>query len=354
METGMTEIRTLNVPGYERVLRCRDARGGLDAVIAIHDTTLGPAAGGCRMWPYASEREAVADALRLARGMTHKAAAAGLPLGGGKTVLIGDSRRGKSPELFRALGRVVESLGGAYYTGEDVGVSTADMAEIRRETRYVAGLADTSGDPSPVTAAGVLHGIRAAARHRLGSAALDGLTVAVQGLGHVGFALCERLRAAGARLIVADIAPEAVARAVSELGATAADPDEIIGVEADVFAPCALGGVIDGAAARRLRAAIVAGAANNQLAAPAHGAALHRRGILYAPDYVINAGGLINISWDVLRPGELYDRAAALAEVARIGGRLADIFARGARRNRPPEEIADALARERLAPPAAA
>lgn len=350
----MTDIRTIHIPGYERVLRCKDPRSGLDAVIAIHDTTLGPAAGGCRMWPWPDERAAVTDALRLARGMTLKAAAADLPLGGGKTVMIGDPRRGKSPALFRAFGRVVESLGGAYYTGEDVGVSMADMAEIRRETRYVAGLADTSGDPSPVTAAGVMHGIRAAARRRFGSSALDGLTVAVQGLGHVGYALCEQLCAAGARIIVADIAPEAVARAVAELGAAVAEPAEIVGAPADVFAPCALGGVIDADAAGRLRAAVVAGAANNQIAEPAHGAMLHRRGILYAPDYVINAGGLINISADVLRPGEPYDRAAALADVARIGGRLAKIFALSARRNRPPEEIAEALARERLAPPAAA
>ena len=350
----MTEMRTLNIPGYERVLRCKDRRSGLDAVIAIHDTTLGPAAGGCRMWRYASEREAVTDALRLARGMTFKAAAADLPVGGGKTVVIGDSRRGKSPALFHALGRVVESLGGAYWTGEDVGTPPEDMAEIGRETRYVAGLADTTGDPSPVTAAGVLHGIRAAARQRFGSAALDGLTVAVQGLGHVGYALCELLRAEGARLVVADIAPEAVARAVSELGAKAADPGGIVGAAADIFAPCALGGVIDDDAVGRLRAAAVAGAANNQLAEPAHGAALHRRGILYAPDYVINAGGLIAISWDVLRPGERRERAAALAEAGRIGARLAEIFARSARRNRPPEEIAEALARERLAPPAAA
>ncbi len=350
----MNRYRTLKVPGYEQVLRCTDPESGLNAIIAVHDTTLGPALGGCRMWSYKSEDAALADALRLARGMTFKAAVAGLPLGGGKAVVIRDPRCDKSPQLLRALGRAVAHLGGAYVTGEDVGTSVADMALVREETPHVAGLADTSGDPSPVTAAGVLHGIRAALRHRFGSPDLDGITVAVQGLGHVGFHLCRMLREAGAQLVVADIADDAVARAVATFDAAAVAPDAIVDAKADLFAPCALGGVIDGDTAGRLRAGVVAGAANNQLADPADGMTLHRRGVLYAPDYVINAGGLINVSWEILYPGAPWDRAAALAAVAEIEGRLRTIFDRSARRNEPPERIADAMARERLAPPAAA
>ena len=350
----MTHYRTRTIPGYERALLCDDPRSGLRAAIVVHDTTLGPALGGCRMWRYAGEEEALADALRLARGMTRKAAVAGLPLGGGKAVIVGDPRRDKTPELFRAFGRAVERLGGAYVTGEDVGVSVEDMAWVREETRHVGGLADGSGDPSPVTARGVLHGVRAAMRRRFGAAGLDGAAVAVQGLGHVGYNLCRLLHAAGARLVVADIAPDAVARAVGEFGAAAVSPDAIFDAAVEVFAPCALGGAIDGGAAGRLKAGVVAGAANNQLADPEAGAALHRRGILYAPDYVINAGGLINVSWDILRPGEPYDRAAALAAVAGIERRLDTIFDRAARRRASPERIADEMARERLAAPVAA
>ena len=344
----MAIYRTRTVPGYERVLECRDAESGLRAFIVVHDTTLGPALGGCRMWRYDSEEAALADALRLARGMTGKAAVAGLPLGGGKAVLVGDPRRDKTPELFRAFGRAVARLRGAYITGEDVGTSMEDMEQARRETRYVTGLADGSGDPSPVTAAGVLHGIRAALRHRFGGADLHGVTVAVQGLGHVGLHLCRLLHAAGARLVVTDLAAEAADRAVAEFGAAAVAPDAIHDAEADILAPCALGGGIDGETLGRLRVGIVAGAANNQLAGTADGLALHRRGILYAPDYVINAGGLINVSWEVLHRGEAYDREAALAAVAAIEPRLGRIFDLSARRNLPPERIADEMARDRL------
>lgn len=345
----MTVYRDAAAPGYERVLRCEDPRSGLNAVIAVHDTTLGPALGGCRMWRYAGAAEATEDALRLARGMTFKAAAAGLPLGGGKAVVMGDPRRDKTPELFRAFGRMVERLGGAYVTGEDVGVSVADMEQARRETRHVAGLAAGSGDPSPVTAAGVLHGIRAAVRRRLGAAGPEGLTVAVQGLGHVGYALCGMLRAAGARLVVADVDADRAARAAAEFDARAVAPEEIFAAGADVFAPCALGGAVNRRTRGLIEAAVVAGAANNQLAAPEDGRALHRRGILYAPDYVINAGGLMNVSWDVLRPGEPYDRARALADTARIGASLDSIFAASARRGLPPEAVADEIALARLA-----
>ena len=344
----MAVYRDVAAPGYERVLRCEDPRSGLHAAIAVHDTTLGPALGGCRMWRYAGAAEAIADALRLARGMTFKAAAAGLPLGGGKAVVMGDPRRDKTPGLFRAFGRMVERLGGAYVTGEDVGVTVADMEQARRETRHVAGLAAGSGDPSPVTAAGVLHGITAV-RRRLGAAGPEGLTVAVQGLGHVGYALCGMLRGAGAGLVVADVDADRAARAAAEFDARAVAPEEIFDAEADVFAPCALGGAVNPGTRDRIKAAVVAGAANNQLAAPEDGRALHLRGILYAPDYVINAGGLMNVSWDVLRPGEPYDRARALADTARIGAALDSIFAASARRGVPPEEVADEIALARLA-----
>ena len=353
-EASLINYQTLVIPGFEKILRCRDPESGLSAVIAVHDTTLGPAMGGCRMWRYASEDDALADAQRLARGMTFKAALAGLPLGGGKAVIVGDPRREKSPELFRAFGRAVEHLRGTYITGEDVGTSVEDMDEVRRETRHVAGVADGSGDPSPMTALGVLHGIRAAVRHRYGAGSLDGFTVAVQGLGHVGFHLSRLLHDAGAQLIVSDVAADRVQRAMSAFGAVPVEPDAIAGVEAEVFAPCALGGAVNGATRRRLKAGVIAGAANNQLETPGDGMALHRDGVLYAPDYVINAGGLISVAQDILRRGEPYDRAAVGADVAGIGDRLETIFKVSARTNRPPEQVADALARECLAVPAVA
>ncbi len=348
-EASLNNYRTLTVPEFENILRCRDPESGLNAVIAVHDTTLGPAMGGCRMWRYASDDEALADAQRLARGMTFKAALAGLPLGGGKAVIIADPGSDKSAELFRAFGRAVDHLRGRYITGEDVGTSVEDMEAVRSQTRHVAGLAGGSGDPSPMTALGVLHGIRAAVRHRYGTDTLDGITVAVQGLGHVGLQLCRLLHDAGARLVVSDVAPEPVERAADEFGALAVGPDAIAGAEAEVFAPCALGGAVNRAMRSRLRARVVAGAANNQLASPEDGVALHRDGVLYAPDYVINAGGLINVAQDILYRGEPYDRAAVAAAVAGIGHRLDAIFEASARGGRPPGQVADAMARECLA-----
>ncbi len=333
---------------FEQVVTCDDPHSGLRAVIAIHDTRLGPALGGCRMWAYDHPSEALADALRLARGMTCKAALAGLPLGGGKAVLMGNSRHDKSPSMLRAFGRMVDSLGGRYITGEDVGITVEDMAVVAAETRHVGGLAGGSGDPSPVTAAGVFHGIRAALHHRYGSDDLHGVRIAVQGLGHVGTHLCRMLHAAGAELVVTDVVPDALGRAVIELGARVMPPADIVAADVDVFAPCALGGAITADSVPRLRAGIVAGAANNQLATPDDGLALQRRGILYASDYVINAGGLINVAWDVLHRGEAYDRDRVLAEVANIGPRLRDIFARAEREGRSPHQVADAMARERL------
>ena len=350
----MASYRNRIVPGFDRVVRCEDERSGLLAIVAVHDRTLGPALGGCRMWPYENEREALADVCRLARGMTFKAAVAGLPLGGGKAVIVGDPRRDKSPELLRAFGRAVNRLEGAYVTAEDVGISVEDMEHVRRETRHVVGIRGGSGDPSPMTATGVLHGVRAAVRHRFGADSLEGVTVAVQGLGHVGFNLCRLLHEAGARLVAADIADDAVRRAATAFDAVSVRPEGIAAAKADVFAPCALGGAIDARTRARLKAGAVAGAANNQLARPEDGAGLHRDGILYAPDFVINAGGLIAGSWDLLHRGEPFDRERALAAVGRIGDRLDAIFRASADCGRPPERIAEQMAAERLSRPVAA
>jgi leucine dehydrogenase len=284
--------------------------------------------------------------------MTYKAAMAGLPLGGGKAVVIGNAKRDKSPALLEALGRCVDSLGGRYIIAEDVGTTAPDMAVIRHATRHVAGLVEGgSGDPSPVTAFGVHCGIRAAVAHKLRRNGLENIRVAVQGLGSVGFDLCRRLAADGARLIVTDINAEAVARAATAFGAEAVASDTIYDADADVFAPCALGAVINDTTIRRLRVAIVAGSANNQLAADRHGDALAEKGILFAPDYVINAGGLINISFEDLGPGgRTYDRDRALAKVAGIHDTLTDIFQRAARAGVATNQVADRLAEERIRP----
>lgn len=282
--------------GHEQLVLCADEGAGYRGIIAIHDTTLGPALGGTRFWNYASDEEAITDALRLARGMTYKNAVAGLNLGGGKAVIIGDNRTTSREMLFRAHGRFVESLGGRYVTAEDVGTGTADMDFVRMETEYVAGLATKSGDPSPVTAHGVFRAIEASAKQRWGSASLEGKTVTVQGLGHVGTYLCRELHTAGATLIVTDIRAERVKTVVEEFGAKAVSGDAIYTAKADIFAPCALGAILNDDTIPRLKVEVVCGAANNQLLDPAtHGEALEKKGILYAPDFVVNAGGVINV-----------------------------------------------------------
>jgi leucine dehydrogenase len=335
---------------HEQVVFAHDADAGLRAIIAIHDTTLGPALGGCRIWPYESDAAALTDVLRLSRGMTYKAAVAGVPLGGGKGVVIADPRHDKNEALLRALGRHVDRLGGRYITAEDVGTTVADMTVLREETRHVAGIAEGgSGDPSPATAYGVYVGIRAAVAHKLGRNSLDGIRVAVQGLGNVGRRLCDLLVKDGGRLIVADVNREAVERAVDELGASPASPETIHDAEAELFAPCALGAVVNDTTIPRLKVRIVAGSANNQLAEDRHGAALAERGILYAPDYVINAGGLINIAHeDRDGAGNGYDADAAMTHVASIRETLAEIFARADREGLPTNLVADRLAMERL------
>lgn len=333
------------VDGHEQVLSFHDSATGLRGVIAIHDLALGPAMGGCRMWPYADHAAALHDALRLSRGMSFKNAMAGLPLGGGKAVIIGDSRRDKSDALFRAFGRFVHSLEGRYITAEDVGVNVHDMECVRRETPFVAGLGGGSGDPSPMTARGVFMGIQSAARHRLGRSDLRGMRVAVQGLGHVGSYLCRELHAAGAELIVSDIHQATMQAIVEELGARAVAPDAIFSVDADVFAPCALGAVLNDDTIAQLRVSIVAGAANNQLERDHHAAHLMQRGILYAPDYVINAGGIINAASELQGP---YDRARVLARVEAIGQTLDQVFAQASAERVSPAVVADDLARQRL------
>ncbi|PXF62692.1 Glu/Leu/Phe/Val family dehydrogenase [Kangiella spongicola] len=329
---------------HEQIVFCRDVESGLKAIICVHNTNLGPAVGGCRMWDYNSDEGALIDALRLSRGMTYKNAMAGLKMGGGKSVIIGNSKTMKSEELFRAFGRFVDKLSGKYITAEDVGINPQDMAIVNKETDHVLGLEGKSGDPSPVTAYGVFTGLRAAVNHRLGRSDLDGLKVSVQGLGHVGYYLCRHLHEQGAKLIVTDINKESVDRVVDEFGATAVDTDEIYHQDVDVYAPCALGATINDNTIPKIRASVIAGAANNQLAEDRHGDILMEKGILYAPDYVINAGGIINVSFE-----ENYNRDAALKKVDEIYGTLTEVFDASKAEGRPTNVIADELARKRVA-----
>lgn len=334
--------------GHEELLFCRMKEAGLKAVIAIHDTTLGPALGGTRMWPYATEEEAIVDALRLSRGMTFKATAAGLNLGGGKGVIIGDPKTEKSEALFRAYGRFIESLKGRFITGEDVGIDVNDVEYMFMETRYVCGLSKAhggGGDPAPVTAFGVLQGMKACAAERLGKSSLKDLTVAVQGLGSVGFSLAKLLQAEGARLIGTDLDEEKRQHAGSALGIQLVQPEEIFDVPAEILAPCALGAVVNDQTLPHLRCKIIAGAANNQLADNRHGLELHRHGILYAPDYVINAGGMINVFVEL----EGYDRDRALRMSRGIYYNLRKVFQIAKRENIPTNEAADRLVEERIA-----
>lgn len=320
-ESVINTLEQMQAAGHEQVSFFQDEQTGLRAIIAIHSTTLGPALGGCRIWPYESEDAALYDVLRLSRAMTYKNAAMGLNLGGGKAVIIADSGTDKNPALFGAFGRSVERLAGRYITAEDVGTEPEDMESVRLHTDHVAGLADTSGDPSPATAFGIYSGIRASLKHAYGTDDLTGKRVAVQGLGAVGMSLCEYLVKGGASLIVTDIAQKRMDHAVSVLGAEAVASDAIYDVDCDVFSPCALGAVINDVTVPRLQAKVIAGSANNQLAEPHHAEALRERGILYAPDFIINGGGVINIA-DELLPGG-YDRDRAYAKIQTIGDKVA-------------------------------
>lgn len=336
--------------GFEQLVYFHDRNTGLKGAICIHNTVLGPALGGTRLWMYDDEDDAILDVLRLARGMTYKAACAGLNLGGGKAVIIGDSKELKKDTVrreafWRAFGRYVESLNGRYITAEDVGTSTADMDYINCETSHVTGLSGTSGDPSPFTAYGVYKGLKAAVKEAFGSAKLDGKIVAVQGLGHVGYHLCKHLHEDGAKLVVTDMDPEKVEKAVSEFGATAVGLDEIYDVACDVYAPCALGASVNDNTIPRLQCKVIAGAANNVLKDPEkHGQMIHDMGIVYAPDYVINAGGLINVYQEI--KGYNYD--TVIRNVDLIFDRIREIIRTSIETNRPTYIIADEFAERRI------
>lgn len=322
----MAIFEDLTSMGHEQVVFCHDKTTGLKAIIAIHDTTLGPALGGLRMWDYKSEEEAIRDVLRLSRGMTYKAAVTGLNLGGGKSVIIGDPKKLKSEALFRTFGRFVESLGGRYITAEDVNIKVSDIEQVGLETSYVSGVssrAGGSGDPSPVTAWGVYQGIKASVTYKLGKESLKGVSVAIQGAGAVGSHLVEYLVNEGAKVYVADIDAEKVKANVKQFGAEAAQLHEIHKLAVDVFAPCALGGILNDQTIPEIKASIIAGAANNQLLDEnIHGAMLKEKGILYAPDYVINAGGLINVYQEL----QGYDAAIAKKKASGIHDTLLAIY----------------------------
>lgn len=338
---------------HEHVCYVSDAHSGLKAIIAIHDSRLGPALGGTRMYPYASDEEALTDVLRLSRGMTYKSAMARLPLGGGKSVIIGDPSVSKTPELLRAFGRFLERLGGVYIAAEDSGTSVADMKVIAEETRCVTGFHDKqttdgqtrSGDPSPATALGCFLGIKAAVKHQLGRDDLSGLKVGMQGLGNVGYRVAEMLHKAGATLIVTDINAQAVNRACTELGAEAVALEDIYHQHLDVFSPCALGATITPKHLEQLKASIIAGAANNQLDTPDTGRLLHHTGICYAPDYVINAGGIIDVCYEQLG---VHDSQQVNRHIEGIYDTLMALFERSRREDTPTSELADTVARERL------
>lgn len=336
------KLTEMTQPGYERLVLAEDASAGLRALICLHSTALGPAAGGCRMWNYASDAEAITDVTRLARGMTYKNAMADLGLGGGKSVIIGDARRDKTPDLMRAFGRAVQAMEGSYYTAEDVGISTQDMAYAAEETSYAVGLAGGdhgSGDPSPWTAEGVFRCLRVGAAHVWGSDDLTGRRVLVQGLGHVGLSLAEKLHAAGASLIVTDINAAALADAQDRLGAQIISPDAVFAEDMDIFAPCALGAVLNAKTVPALTAKLVCGAANNQLATPDMAGALQSRDIVYLPDYVVNAGGIISVAGEIHKRGEDYRRG----RLDGIAIRVAEMLKRAKAEGRTTVEIADQM-----------
>lgn len=333
---------------HEEVAFCNDPDTGLQAIIAIHDTTLGPALGGCRMWNYKSEKDALNDVLRLSRGMTYKAAVANLNLGGGKAVIIGDSKTQKSELLFRSFGRFVEGMAGRYITAEDVGTSVKDMEWVRMETQYVTGISRAlggSGDPSPVTAYGVYIGMKAAIKKATGKDSLKGKKIAVQGVGHVGYYLCKHLYEEGAQIYACDIDQEALDKVVTEFNAKISETDDIYDLEMDVYAPCALGATINDDTIERLKCPVIAGAANNQLDTESkHGQELKDRGILYAPDYAINAGGLINVANEI----EGYNRERAFQQTEGIYDTLMTIFKRAEDEGIPTHIAANRVAEKRM------
>ena len=335
---------------HESLHYCHDESTGLRAIVAVHSTALGPGAGGTRRWVYNNEADALTDVLRLSRGMTYKNAVAGLDFGGGKAVILASDDAPKSPELFRAFGRFVDSLGGRYITAEDVGCSVDDMRYVREETEFVSGLpqsgTDAGGDPSPWTALGCFQGIEAAVKARLDADSVSGLRVAVQGVGHVGFYLCKLLHEAGAELFVSDVNRECLRRVGADMPVTIVPPNELLFTDVDVLAPCALGNILTSATIPKIKAKVIAGGANNQLSTPADGVRLAERDILYAPDYVINAGGIISVA------AEYYGNRSeddVRADVGRIKDRLEKLFEKANETGRPTHELADELARKLVA-----
>lgn len=330
---------------HEAVHFVTDRNTGLRAIIAMHSTHLGPAAGGCRFWHYADSADALTDALRLSRGMSFKNAMAGLPLGGGKGVILADEDRTKTPEMMAAFGRAVEALGGRYVTAEDVGITVADMIAVSHQTRFVAGLpvedGAVGGDPGPHTSLGVFLGIKAAVRRALGKTSLQGLHIALQGAGSVASGVAMHAAAQGARLSVADVDADRAQKLAAATGAEVVAPSEIMTLEADVFSPNALGAILDAQSIAALRVPVVAGGANNQLATPEDGARLMERGILYAPDYVINAGGIINVSTEYLKDG---DASVVRRRIDGIPERLETIWSESQATGRDPATVADAMA----------
>ena len=339
-------ISQMSAMGHEQVLFCNDSATGLKAIIAIHNTVLGPALGGTRMWSYSNEMEALNDVLRLSKGMTYKNSISGLNLGGGKAVIIGDARTMKSEALFRRFGKFVESLAGNYITAEDVGISPSDMNWVNMETNHVAGLPGKSGDPSPVTAYGVYMGMKACAKVQFGSDSLEGKTIAVQGVGHVGEYLVKHLASEKANVVITDIHEETLKRVANEYGVKVVAPNEIYDVPMDIYAPCAMGATINDETLSRLKCSIISGAANNQLAIEQkHGLEVMNRGIIYAPDYTINAGGVINCfseveglssEWAHTKAGEIYTT-------------ILNIIHRSKEANIPTYQIANKMAEERIA-----
>jgi leucine dehydrogenase len=340
-------FETLAQTGHEEVVYCHNKDAGLKAIIAIHNTVLGPALGGLRMWPYATEQDALNDVLRLSRGMTYKAAVSGLNLGGGKGVIIGDPATDKSEALFRSFGRFDNSLNGRYITAEDVGIDVNDMEYVFRETEFVTGVHQVhggSGDPSPFTAYGTLQGLLAALQVQYGNEDVGKYSFAVQGVGHVGMEYVKLLRERGAKVFVTDINKELVQRAVDDHGAEAVAPDQIYDVDADVYSPCALGGTINTNTLPRLKCKVICGAANNQLANDEIGDEVQRTGILYAPDYAVNAGGLMNVSLEI----DGYNRERAMRMLRTIYFNLGRIFEISKRDNIPTYKAADRMAEERI------
>ena len=338
---------------HELVEVVREPKSGLTAIIAVHSSHLGPGAGGTRFWHYAEPKNAMRDALRLSRGMSYKNAMAGLPMGGGKAVILADDKGTKTPEMLIAFADAVEALGGRYVTAEDVGISEADMARVAERTQYVSGLpvegkGAAGGDPGPFTAMGIYHGIKAAVRHKLGKDSLDGVHVAIQGTGSVGGGVARLLAKDGARLTLADIDAARVEALARELGGEAVASDAIMGVSCDVFSPNALGAILDGEGIARLDCKIVAGGANNQLARTHHGPVLAERGILYAPDYVINAGGIISVTLEYLArtDGQACDINDVRERIATIPGRLEQIWQESDRTGVSPDQVADRMAQE--------